>query len=429
MDDKPIKVLVIEDNPGDTRLIEEMLTQAREVLFNFECVDRLHTGLQRLAQGRIDVVLLDLGLPDSQGLETLAKAHAQTPQVPIVVLTGLYDQALGVRAVREGAQDYLVKGQVDSDWLEHSILYAIERKKGERAKTELIQRLEAKNKELQYLLQKLQTTQAQLVQSAKMASLGQLVAGIAHELNNPISFVHSNVKRLEEYSNHITTFYNSCQALFDEIAQGSYPQLKSHLKALRYLEKEREIDFLIQDLSDLAKETKEGTERVSKVVENLRTFSRTQEERQKVDVNEALEATVLLLRNQIKDRIEIVRNYAQRAEIQGYPNQIKEVFLNLLTNAGQAIKEKGKITLETAVEADTVLVRISDTGEGVPEDKLETIFDPFYTTKPAEQGTGLGLSIVRGIIENHEGKISVQSQVGKGTTFTVSLPLGTEEKE
>ena len=429
MSEEPIKVLLIEDNPGDAGLIEEMLAQAREALFHFECVDRLSAGLQRLGQGGIDVVLLDLGLPSSQGLEALAKAHAQTPQVPIVVLTGLYEQALGVRAVREGAEDYLVKGQVDSDWLERSILYAIERKEAEKTKIDYIQRLEEKNKELRDLLQKLRTTQAQLIQSAKMAALGQLVAGIAHELNNPISFVHSNVKRLEEYSSHITTFYNNCQALFDEIAQGSYPQLKSHLKALRYMEKEREVNFLIQDLSDLAKETKEGAERVRKVVENLRTFSRTQEEKQKVDVSEALEATVLLFRNQIKDRIEIVRNYARRAQIEGYPHQIKEVFLNLLTNACQAIEDKGNIGLKTSEESGKVCVRISDTGKGIPEDKLDTIFEPFYTTKPTNQGTGLGLSIVRGIIKNHEGEISVQSEVGKGTTFTLKFPLKTDSPQ
>ena len=428
MDDKPIKVLLVEDHYGDARLIREALAEARGATFDLAWVERLEMGLQRLARGGIDVVLLDLGLPDSQGLDTLGGTHAQAPEMPIVVLTGAHDETLGVEAVKQGAQDYLVKGQVNSHLLVRSMRYAIERKEAERVKTEYIQSLEAKNKELQDLLEKLRTTQAQLIQSAKMASLGQLVASIAHELNNPISFVYSNIRRLEEYSSHITTFYNSCQALFDEIAQGSFPQLNSNIRALRYMEKEREVDFIIEDLNDLVKETKEGAERVRKVVESLRNFSRAQEEQQQVDINEALESTLQLLRNQMKNRIKTVKSYGHIPKVECFPNQIKEVFLNILTNACQAIEDKGEVGLKTAERSGKVMVRISDTGKGISKENLDKIFEPFYTTKPANQGTGLGLSIVRGIVENHGGEISVESQVGKGTTFTVSLPIDRAKK-
>ena len=429
MNDKPINVLLIEDNPGDARLIREVLAEASGVAFNLEWFDHLEAGLQRLAEGMVDVVLLDLSLPDSRGLDTLGGTHAQAPQVPIVVLTGGNDEMQGVKAVKQGAQDYLVKGQVNGHLLVRSMRYAIERKEAERVKTEYINSLQAKNEELHDLLEKLRNTQAQLIQSAKMASLGQLVAGIAHELNNPISFVYSNIRRLEEYSDHITTFYNSCQALFDEITQGSYPQLNNRLQALRYLEKEREVDFLIEDLGDLVKETEEGADRVRKVVESLRNFSRAQEERQEVDIKEALETTLYLLRNQMKNRITTLKHYGHISKVECLPNQIKEVFLNILTNACQAIEGKGEITLKTAQKSGNVLVLISDTGKGIPTENMDKIFEPFYTTKPAKEGTGLGLSIVRGIIENHGGKISVQSQVGKGTIFTVSLPLGAEAKK
>jgi signal transduction histidine kinase len=429
MDDKTINVLLIEDNPGDARLIREMLAEATGVPFHLEWADHLQPGLQRLGEGEIDVVLLDLSLPDSFGLDTLGGTHAQAPQVPIVVLTGGNDEIRGIKAVKQGAQDYLIKGEINGHLLVRAMRYAIERKEAERVKTEYIDSLQEKNKELQDLLEKLRNTQAQLIQSAKMASLGQLVAGIAHELNNPISFVYSNIKRLEEYSDHISTFYHNCQALFEEIAEGGYPQLDSHLKALKYLVKEREVDFLMEDLRDLVKETQEGADRVRKVVESLRNFSRAQEERQAVDINEALETTLYLLRNQMKNRIVTLKNYGHIPKVECLPNQIKEVFLNLLTNACQAIPDKGEITLQTAEKNGKVLVHISDTGKGIPKENLHKIFEPFYTTKPANKGTGLGLSIVRGIIENHGGEIYVKSQIGRGTTFTVSLPLGGEKRE
>jgi len=424
--DRKESILIVDDDESTCKGLSLILGKK-----GYE-TETAGTGREAIEKARakfFNVALLDVRLPDMEGIGLLAPLKKMHREMALIVLTGFASLETAVCALNEGASAYITK-PLNMDEVLATVGNALEKQRlvaekgrAEEMKAELIERLEHKNKELQLLLQKLRDAQAQLIQSAKMASLGQLVVSIAHEINNPISFVCSNISRLQEYSTDLKAFYNNCQALFDEIEQGNFSQLKSPLQALKNMEKEREVNFIIDDLIDLAKETVEGAERVRKVVKILQNFSRVQEELQEVDVNEALEGTIFILHNEMQDRIEIVRNYDQKARIEGYPNQIKEVFLNILTNACQAIEDKGKITLETAVEAGTVLVRISDTGKGIPKENLHKIFKPFYTTKPANQGTGVGLSIVRSIVENHGGEISLQSEVGKGTTFILTFPL------
>ncbi|KPJ60980.1 MAG: hypothetical protein AMS15_06155 [Planctomycetes bacterium DG_23] len=394
-------------------------------------VESAATGREAIEKARakfFNAALLDIRLPDMEGIELLAPLREVHPDMALIVLTGYASLRTAVRALNDGASAYITK-PLNIDEVLPVLGGALEKQRlirekqhAEEMRTELIQRLKEKNNELQHLLQELRDAQAQLIQSAKMASLGQLVVSIAHEINNPVSFVCSNVSRLQEYSVRLKSFYENCKVLFEKMGKGNSSQPQRLLPALESMEEESEVEFIINDLNALAAETKEGAERVRKVVKSLRNFARTQEERQAVDINDCLQSTILLLHNQIQDRIEIVSSFDHRAHIQGYPNQIKEVFLNLLTNACQAIQDKGKITLETAVGAGRVLVRISDTGKGIPEENLNKIFDPFYTTKQEDQGAGIGLSIVRSIVEGHRGKISVKSQLGQGTIFTLTFP-------
>lgn len=253
-----------------------------------------------------------------------------------------------------------------------------------------IHELEHKNDELETLYSELKQTQAQLIHSEKMSSLGQLVAGIAHELNNPIGYIYANMNELKQA---ISSLKNS----------GKINQ--------------EEVDSIISD-------SMEGSRRIKEIVESLRKFSRLDEEEAKpVDLHEGLESTLQLMHKEFEGRIEIQRRYGDCPPVACQGGQINQVFMNILLNAAQSIEAKGVISIETCRDGDQVIVRIRDNGQGIPQAKLPHIFDPFYTTKPVGQGTGLGLSISYGIIKNHNGTLTVESEDGQGATFTISLPI------
>ena len=257
---------------------------------------------------------------------------------------------------------------------------------------------------------KIKNTQSQLIQSAKLASLGELVAGIAHELNNPIGFIYSNISHLKNYMS----------SLFDIID-------KSHKsgKDLNTFMKKQDYPYIKKDLPKLIQACEEGSKRAKDIVLGLKSFSRSDKNQvNDFDVNKGLDSTLELLKGEFKNRITIHKNYGDIPKIKCNANQIKQVFMNILNNACQAIKEKGDIYLTTYFDTETkqVRVKIRDTGCGIKKESLEKIFDPFYTTKPIGEGTGLGLSISYGFVKSHKGEITVESQVGGGTTFSIHLP-------
>ncbi|NOX38856.1 MAG: hypothetical protein GXO78_15100 [Calditrichaeota bacterium] len=285
-----------------------------------------------------------------------------------------------------------------------------------------VRELEAKNRELRRLYQELKEAQAQLIQSEKMSSLGQLVAGVAHELNNPISFVYANLKTLQEYVEALSRLLEVI------LKQRDARDLPEKLKeTVQQLQDQYDLDFILNDLNGLIQESLDGSRRVKEVVQNLRNFSRLDEAAFKsVDLHEGLESTLTLLRHEIRDRIRVHKKYGELPRIVCQPGQINQVFMNLLLNAIQAIEGKGNIWITTRSEGDRVCVEIRDDGKGIPADVLSRIFDPFFTTKPVGQGTGLGLSISYRIIQDHGGRIEVESQEGKGTCFRIYLPLSRE---
>ena len=390
MDHQPIKVLLVEDNPGDVRLICEMLAHAPEGRFEVESFARLCDAAPRLAQSDADVALLDLSLPDSQGLETFAQAQRQAPQLPIAVLTGLDDQEMAIQAVQAGAQDYLVKGQVDGNLLVRSIRYAITRKRteqerehllaAERAQRELVETLRAV---AERRLEELERTQSQLIQSAKMAAVGQLAAGVAHELNNPLQSVLG-----------MAELVLATKALDDQTRE---------------------------DLEIIVEESRRARDIVRQLVE----FSRQSEpHKDREDVNDLLQQTLSLLRQHFATSgIALREEYADVPLLRLDAARMKQVFLNLLTNAAQAMPDGGQLTVRSGCREDRVWVAVADTGAGIAPEDLPYVFDPFFTTKPVGQGTGLGLSVSLGIVEDHGGTIEVETAVDGGTEFVVVLPL------
>ncbi len=286
-----------------------------------------------------------------------------------------------------------------------------------------IRELEEKNQTLEKLYRDLQETQAQLIQSEKMAGLGQLVAGVAHELNNPISFVYANMKALQRYTTAISELLHILKQLTDSAAAEAPGLVRQLAGKLRAIDRQHDLAFLQKDIDHLIAESLEGSRRVKAVVENLRNFSRLDEgELKAVDLHEGLESTLMLLNTELKNRIAVHKSYGTLPRILCNPGQINQVFMNLLVNAAQAIEEKGDIWIETHQRGNHVEIVIRDNGKGIPPDIQSRIFNPFFTTKPVGKGTGLGLSVSYGIIKKHGGDIRVESTMGTGTTFTVVLP-------
>jgi signal transduction histidine kinase len=281
-----------------------------------------------------------------------------------------------------------------------------------RVRTE---QLRAANEELQAAYRDLQQTQMQLVQREKMASVGQLVAGVAHELNNPIGFVFSNVTTLED-------FVRRLRAMLDAYRAVALPEAERARLAERWAE--LKVDYALRYFDSMIGGIREGAERARKIVRDLRVFARGGEDTwQAVDLHEELESSLTLLNHLLKDRVTVQRKFGELPSVECVRSQIDQVFLNLLANAAQAIQGPGAITIETRREGETAVVAITDSGPGIAPDVLGRVFDPFFTTKPVGEGTGLGLSISYEIVEKHGGEIGVASPPGQGATFTLRLPL------
>jgi len=270
----------------------------------------------------------------------------------------------------------------------------------------------------------LKATQGQILQSEKMASIGQLAAGVAHEINNPIGFVKSNLNSFGKYIDQLTTFIAKQEQLITELAKETAPTMIAQLR------KDSKVDFILEDIRDLQMESLEGIERVRNIVQDLKSFSRVdQAEFSSVDLNACLESTLNIVINELKYKATIEKDLAPLPLIPCYPQQLNQVFLNLLVNAGHAIEEQGTIGIRSWRDKDLVCIAVSDTGCGIPEANLSHLFEPFFTTKEVGKGTGLGLSISYDIIKKHGGTLLVDSQVGIGTTFTIQLPRQQDKKQ
>ena len=276
--------------------------------------------------------------------------------------------------------------------------------------------LEEANQEMAEAYHELKETQFQLVQSEKLASLGQLVAGIAHEIKNPLNFIYGNTGFLRDYIHRLEKLVK----LYEEVSRLG----DEERAAVEKLKEEIGYSFIVEDLGTLVDNFEEGAERIHSIVGDLRTFSRTETgEFKAIDLHEAIDLALNLLHNEFKGRVEIIREYGAVPQVECQAGKINQVLVNLLMNAGQAIPGEGKITITTRKAGRYAEIIIEDDGEGMTPSQLEHIFEPFYTTKPVGSGTGLGLSISYAIIQDHKGTITVSSEPGEGSRFCVSLPI------
>jgi signal transduction histidine kinase len=369
MDNKPSRILLIEDNPGDAQLLRAVLSEIQGIPFALEWADRLSKGLERLADRGIEAILLDLGLPDSQGLETFVKVQAEAPDLPIIILSGLDDEATAIEAVRRGAEDYLVKGHLAGKQIARSVRYAVERRKLEE----------------------------QLRQARKMEAIGHLAGGIAHDFNNIITTI------------------------------------------MGYAEMGLTRPGLSEPLRRCFEAVQIGAERAARLTRQLLAFSRRQTLQPKViNLNDILLNMDEMLHRLIGEHVQLVARLAGDLKtVRVDPGQHEQIIINLAVNARDAMPEGGRLIFETANvhlngESDRsdlglspgeyVMLAVTDTGCGMTDEVKARLFEPFFTTKEVGKATGLGLATCYGIVRQGGGAISVESELGRGTTFTIYLP-------
>ncbi|MDA8169569.1 MAG: PAS domain S-box protein [Nitrospiraceae bacterium] len=287
----------------------------------------------------------------------------------------------------------------------------------------MMQMLKDKSAHLESAYSELQRAQSQILQQEKMASIGQLAAGIAHEINNPVGFITSNLNSLERYSEKLLEFMHYQSRAVEELALAGGDSGRV-LTRLQEKKASAKLDFITEDLSNLIKESLDGAERVKKIVQDLKSFSRIDEAEYKMaDINKGIESTVNIVWNEIKYKAKLEKEYGDIPLTMCNLGQLNQVFMNILVNAAQAIERQGEIRIRTWHDEGFIYVSIADTGCGIPEENLGRVFEPFFTTKDVGKGTGLGLSIVYDIVKKHHGDIKVESKVGAGSRFTVNIPI------
>lgn len=427
--DSVFNVLLVEDNEEHVRMLRHMFLQGDTAHYNLIHFGRLGPALDRARLPGIHVILLDLTLPDSHGIDTFLRMESAAANVPIVVLSGLNDESLAMETVQHGAQDYLVKGRVDHHTLLRSLRYAVERKRAEqelkRAHDELEHRvlertgeliganekllmeikerkraedaLRASNRQLAEALEKLRETQEHIIQRERLHALGRMASGIAHDFNNALAPILG----------------------FSELMLIRPETLQDSAKTKNYLEM---IHTAAEDSS--------------KIVSRLREFYRYREDTEifaPVSLNDLIQQVIALTQPRWKDQAQAEGIHIKiRTDLQNIPtvagneSELREMLFNIVFNAIDAIQEQGTITFHTFAREECAVLQIADTGAGMTPEVRSRCLEPFYSTK-AEHGTGLGLGIVYGIVRRHDGTIEIESAPNRGTTITISVPLYKEE--
>ena len=308
-------------------------------------------------------------------------------------------------------------------WMNDDINYKAAYERQKRAREIAEESLEEMSRELYDSSKKVAKQKAQLAHQERLASLGQLSAGIAHEINNPTGFIKSNINSLKTYYIDIKDLLDHYQKLQHAINNGQTTQDISN--TIDELADDMDLDYLINDIDSLISESLEGIERIHEIIMSMKNFSRADKSFQLININDCIENTIKLVNNEIKYTCQLKTDYGDIPNTYANMGQLGQVFLNLLTNAGQAIVSSGTINITTTTDGDNITIIVADNGSGIPDEIKRKIFKPFFTTKGENEGTGLGLSISHGIIEEHQGTITVDSVIDEGTTFTITLPVAT----
>ena len=421
-------VLVVDDTPANLNVVAEALGDAG---FEIAIATDGERAIKQATVGQPDLILLDVMMPGIDGFETCRrlKASPLTCDIPVIFMTALADTTDKVKGFNLGAVDYIPKPFQEAELIARVTTHL----KLRHLSQTLEQQVEERTSELKTALQQVQQSQVQLVQSEKMAVLGQLVAGIAHEINNPVNFILGNLDYTKEYTKSLLGFV--------QLYQKHYPnpvaEIQDHAKEL-------DLEFLQEDLLKILDSMKMGTDRICEIVRSLRNFSHVDEaERKAVDIHEGIKSTLLILQHRLKSNsehpaIQVIQEYGQLPLIECYAGSLNQVFMNILANAIDALEEFSakhtyqenqknprQIIIRTSIiDSQVVQIAIADNGAGIPEEIQQRIFDPFFTTKPVGKGTGMGMSISYQIItKKHHGKLLCNSTLNKGAEFVIQIPL------
>jgi len=435
------KLLIVDDNPTNLGVLFEYLTNSGFKVF--VALDG-ESALEQLEHTQPDLILLDVMMPGIDGFETCQqlKANPSTQDIPVIFLTALSDTVDKVHGFNIGAVDYITKPihqeEVLSRVKTHLTIRNLQKKLTEQNDSllQLQQQERQKAWEVEQALQKLQQSQSQLMQAEKMSALGRMVAGVAHEINNPVNFIYGNLDCAREYIQQLLELVDLYQETY------THPPVKiaDHIDVI-------ELEFLKLDLPQLLQSMKVGAERICQIVMLLRNFTHVDQVQLKlVDIHEGIDSTLLLLQHRLeatagRGRIQVIKEYGNLPKVWCYSGQLNQVLMNILANAIDALDESGIGTQGSGVRENTtdkqpliricteaiagvsVVIRIADNGLGMTPEVQKRLFDPFFTTKPVGSGTGLGLAIsYQIVVEKHKGKLFVNSEIGKGAEFVIEIP-------